>query len=128
MAEHVRALDGTCRAPGCQVPAERCDLDHITPWPAGPTTVANLQSLSRGCHHPKTARAWTAHRPNPDADSPPGERTGVDGAVHWTTLAGRDYITYPKNWREALTDPGADIGTRPPRTGPPDPEPEPPPF
>jgi len=42
--------------------------------------------------------------------------------VHWTTLAGRDYLTYPKNWREALTDPG----TGPPRDQPM--EPNPPPF
>ncbi|WP_076261191.1 HNH endonuclease signature motif containing protein [Intrasporangium flavum] len=136
MAEHVRALDGVCRAPGCTVPAERCDLDHITPWPAGPTDVDNLQSLSRGCHHPKTARAWTAHRPEgPDHTSPSGAGPdGVSGAVHWTTLAGRDYVTYPRNWREGLADPGAGSGsgTTPPRAGPPEPElatePEPPPF
>jgi hypothetical protein len=44
--------------------------------------------------------------------------------VHWTTLAGRDYITYPKNWRQALTDPGAD----PPASDAFNPEPDPPPF
>ncbi|WP_323096051.1 HNH endonuclease signature motif containing protein [Intrasporangium sp. YIM S08009] len=140
MVEHVRAVDGICRAPGCQVPADRCDLDHITPWPAGPTRVANLQALSRGCHHPKTAGAWTArrdtHHPgNHEPDDPgdpgdPGRSGGGDAGdpVRWTTLAGRDYVTYPKNWREGLTDPG----TTPPKTGPReperDPEPEPPPF
>ncbi|WP_207556008.1 HNH endonuclease signature motif containing protein [Intrasporangium flavum] len=131
MVEHVRALDGVCRAPGCTVPAERCDLDHITPWPAGPTDVDNLQSLSRGCHHPKTARAWTAHRPEgPDHTSPSGPGpVGVGGAVHWTTLAGRDYVTHPRNWREALTDPGADppeaVPVYPPPEPVPDPDPEP---
>jgi hypothetical protein len=141
MAEHVRALDGTCRAPGCQVPAERCDLDHITPWPAGPTRVTNLQALSRGCHHPKTSGAWTARRDHHPAAGPDDRDRGGggrgSGATRWTTLTGREYVTYPKDWREALTDPGArPSDTGPPQTGPPDrapvrepgPEPEPPPF
>jgi hypothetical protein len=94
MVEHVRAVDGVCRSPACQVTAERCDLDHLVPWPRGETRVSNLQSLSRGCHNAKTARAWAAERLD-------------DGAVRWTSLAGRDYITYPKDWREAVHDPGA---------------------
>ena len=28
MAEQVNARDRTCRAPGCEIPADRCDLDH----------------------------------------------------------------------------------------------------
>ena len=40
---------------------------------------------------PKTAGLWTS-TPRPD------------GALAWTTLAGRDYVTYPKNWRESLHD------------------------
>ncbi|MDN5805223.1 MAG: HNH endonuclease, partial [Microlunatus sp.] len=55
MIEHVRAIDGTCRAPGCQIPAHRCDIDHRVPWPAGATTLGNLQALHRGHHNPKTA-------------------------------------------------------------------------
>jgi len=93
----------------------------------------NLQALSRGCHHRKTAGAWTAtHARTPDReDTADSEQAAAGGAgtgvVHWTTLAGRDYLTYPKNWREALTDPG----TGPPRDQPPrpgsGPELEPPP-
>jgi hypothetical protein len=94
MVEHVRAVDGVCRAPGCQVPAERCDLDHLVPWPRGETRVSNFESLSRGCHNRKTAGAWNA------------ERVGDEG-VRWTSLAGREYVTYPKDWREALRDPGS---------------------
>jgi hypothetical protein len=86
MVEHVRAVDGVCRGPGCEVPADRCDVDHLVPWPAGPTSVANTQSLSRGCHNPKTARLWRAAR-------------APDDGIRWTTLAGRDYVTYPKDWR-----------------------------
>jgi hypothetical protein len=94
MVAHVKAVDGVCRGPGCQVPAERCDVDHLVPWPHGPTHVSNLDSLSRGCHNGKTARVWTV------------DRVGGDG-ISWASLAGRDYVTYPKDWREALRDPGS---------------------
>ena len=117
MVAQVRAVDGVCRAPGCQVPAERCDLDHVVPWPRGQTRVANLESLSRGCHNAKTAGAWTV------------ERVQGDG-LRWRSLAGREYVTYPKDWREALHDPGSSppaecppeerpAEERPPEEGPP---------
>ena len=38
---HITARDGTCRAPGCHRPAHRCQMDHITPYPHGPSDVAN---------------------------------------------------------------------------------------
>lgn len=106
MVAHVKAVDGVCRGPGCQVPADRCDVDHLDPWPAGRTHVSNLDSLSRGCHNGKTARIWRVRR--------------VDGdGICWTSLAGRDYITYPKDWREALRDPGS--GPPVAHASPPDP-------
>ena len=37
LAKAIRFRDGVCRAPGCPVPAARCDLDHRVPHPAGPT-------------------------------------------------------------------------------------------
>lgn len=109
MVEHVQAVDGVCRAPGCQVPADRCDLDHVVPWPMGPTTAGNAQSLSRGCHHPKTAGLWSAAR-------------APDDGIRWTTLTGREYVTYPRDWREALDDAGASASTTAP------PPCDPPPF
>ncbi|MFZ1288422.1 MAG: HNH endonuclease signature motif containing protein, partial [Candidatus Phosphoribacter sp.] len=42
LARLVRARDGTCRFPGCGMPAERCDIDHAIPFPHGPTDVRNL--------------------------------------------------------------------------------------
>ncbi len=102
MVEHVRAVDGVCRAPGCQVPADRCDLDHLVPWPQGATDVTNAQSLSRLCHNPKTAGLWSAAR-------------APDDGIRWTTMTGREYVTYPRDWREALDDAGAS----PPTTAPP---------
>ena len=61
MTEQVRALDGHCRGPGCQVLARRCDLDHHVPYPHGPTTVANLGPLHRRHHNLKTAGLWSLH-------------------------------------------------------------------
>ena len=47
--------EGVCQAPGCTVAAERGDIDHITPWPAGATRGENLQILCRRHHRLKTA-------------------------------------------------------------------------
>jgi hypothetical protein len=40
----VRCRDLTCRWPGCDVPAMRCDLDHTIPHAkGGPTHAGNLK-------------------------------------------------------------------------------------
>ncbi|WP_157557719.1 HNH endonuclease signature motif containing protein [Intrasporangium oryzae] len=91
MVAAVRARDGVCRGPGCEVPAGRCDLDHEVPWPAGPTTLANLHAKHRRCHNTKTSGLFRS-------------RLLADGGLAWTTLAGREYVTYPKDWLEALRD------------------------
>lgn len=64
LARRVRLRDGTCRFPGCLVPAENCDLDHVVPFdhadPAhgGPTVEANLVSGCRRHHRFKTFADW----------------------------------------------------------------------
>ena len=88
MRAHVEAVDGTCRAPGCTVPAARCDLDHDIPWPHGPTHVTNLTSKHRSHHNAHTHGHWGVAR-----DSV--------GIVRWRTKAGRTYETRPKDWLEA---------------------------
>jgi hypothetical protein len=50
----VRLRDAVCRWPGCTRSARTCDLDHIVPWPDGPTTADNLIALCRGHHRLKT--------------------------------------------------------------------------
>ncbi|TFV61411.1 HNH endonuclease [Mycobacterium sp. PS03-16] len=47
LADCIRARDLTCRFPGCDHPAESCDIDHTIRWPAGPTHPANLKLLCR---------------------------------------------------------------------------------
>jgi hypothetical protein len=91
LVEYVRARDGACRAPGCGVLARNSDLDHATRWPDGPTSENNLYSASRGHHNPKTAGFWHCE---------PAPNHGLK----WTLMSGREYITYPKDWREALRD------------------------
>lgn len=65
----IRGRDGTCRFPGCDVPATHCDADHIKPFDhenpqtGGPTSTANMHCLCRQHHNLKTHRYWeiTAH-------------------------------------------------------------------
>jgi hypothetical protein len=89
MVEHVQAVDGVCRGPDCHVPATRCDLDHETPWPTGPTNVGNLHAKHRLHHNLKTDGIWTS-TPTPEH------------GLTWTTLTGRTYTTHPKNWRAGI--------------------------
>ncbi len=85
LARAVQARDGVCRAPGCCVPAAKCDLDHDTPWPAGATSYANLSAKHRRHHNHKTRRRWHTHR---DGDT-----------ITWTTGTGRTYTSYPFDYR-----------------------------
>jgi len=86
MAEQINSRDGTCRAPGCEIPADRCDHDHCHEWKpddaGGPTAETNLAALHRGHHNLKTAGFW-------DRDQKP------DGSITWTTATGRTVTTYP---------------------------------
>ena len=84
LADLVRLRDRTCRFPGCRQPAHRCDLDHVIPWPAGPTSADNLAALCRHHHRLKHQTSWTV-RAGPGAElewtSPTGHRYGTDPAA-----------------------------------------------
>ena len=57
----VQARDRQCFHPSCDVPAERCEIDHIVPFElGGSTTQDNGQSACRFHHR------WK-HRPSPPA-------------------------------------------------------------
>ncbi|VBA38323.1 hypothetical protein LAUMK13_02064 [Mycobacterium innocens] len=48
LADFVRCRDLTCRWPGCDQPAVRCDIDHTIPYAAGgPTHAAKLKCYCR---------------------------------------------------------------------------------
>ena len=54
LRDHLRVAFPTCTGPGCTRPAHLCDLGHVIPFPAGPTTSGNVRPLCRGHHNEKT--------------------------------------------------------------------------
>jgi len=82
LADFVRCRDMTCRFPGCDEPAYRCDLDHTIPYPAGPTCASNLGCLCRKHHLLKTYWGWLA-------------RQLPDGTIVWMAPNRQTYTTYP---------------------------------
>ncbi|WP_460690492.1 HNH endonuclease signature motif containing protein [Nesterenkonia suensis] len=69
LRDAITFRDGTCRAPGCETPVPRCDLDHRLPYPAGATTGNNLQALCRRHHRLKSHGHLTL--PEPVSPEPP---------------------------------------------------------
>ncbi len=90
LARRIRLRDGTCRHPGCHVPAENCDLDHVVPFnrtdptAGGTTTEDNLAALCRKHHRFKTFNGWNYHL-QPDGTL---TITTPDGHVMTTRPAG----------------------------------------
>ncbi|GLZ46679.1 HNH endonuclease [Actinomycetospora sp. NBRC 106375] len=84
MAEHVRNRDLTCTFPGCRVPSQACDLDHLVVYdpndPDGRTAADNLHPPCRHHHRIKHLPGWSVAR-------------GPDGSVLWTTPTGRRFRT-----------------------------------
>jgi Domain of unknown function (DUF222) len=102
LARFVAARDGTCRFPGCRQPARRCDLDHVQPWPDGPTNATNMIALCRHHHRLKHSGRWQV-------------MAARDGTVSWTAPTNRTYITTPP----PVTDPDNQPGSTGPSGRPP---------
>lgn len=82
--------DQTCRFPTCQVPAWRCQLDHITAFdPALPawaqTIETNLHALCAHHHQTKTAGLFTV------------ERDPRSGITTWYSPTGHAYTRSPEH-------------------------------
>ena len=108
LAEYVRCRDLTCRFPGCDHPAARCDVDHTIAHPHGPTHPSNLKALCRFHHLVKTFLDWK------DQQYP-------DGTIVWTAPTGHTYVTRPEgaHWFPILGEPtGVLPDTQPPPQGP----------
>jgi hypothetical protein len=90
LKRRIRLRDGTCRHPGCRVPAEDCEIDHVLafnhadPALGGPTAEWNLCCLCKGHHLEKTFGSWI-YLPGPRGD----------GDLIIRTETGHEYRTYP---------------------------------
>lgn len=82
----VRSRDLTCRFPGCDAPAEVCDIDHAIAYPLGPTHPSNLRCLCRKHHLLRTF--WTGDGGWSDKQLP-------DGTIVWTSPSGHTYTSHP---------------------------------
>jgi hypothetical protein len=80
----IRLRDGYCRFPGCNAPAERCEVDHVVPYDAGgPTDLWDLGPLCKFHHQMKTGGYWhiiASHR---------------NGTCRWRSPLGRIYEHTP---------------------------------
>jgi hypothetical protein len=50
----------TCRSPGCNEPADGCDLDHTIAYPIGPTCASNLKCHAENITYSKPS--WAGQR------------------------------------------------------------------
>ncbi|MET4583331.1 hypothetical protein ABIE21_002850 [Conyzicola nivalis] len=96
----LRVRDETCRAPGCNRAAARCDVDHSVDWANGGTTCAG--NLSHLCEFHHNLKHHTRVR----------LRNLGDGRIEWKTPSGRTYVTHPAN--TVGSPPGEPTGEAPP--------------
>ncbi|MGA9746641.1 MAG: HNH endonuclease signature motif containing protein [Nocardioides sp.] len=78
----VVATQTTCFAPTCSRAAGDCELDHRTPWPAGPTSTDNLGPACPRHHRSKHA---------PGA----GLTKTRDGSLRYRTRSGLTHLVTP---------------------------------
>ncbi|MGN8553702.1 UNVERIFIED_CONTAM: HNH endonuclease [Microbacterium sp. SLM126] len=82
----IRWRAETCMAPGCTIPAHRCEIDHNIAWHhGGHTALSNHAPLCTGHHTLKHHGGWSVqHLPD------------HGGALQWTSPTGRQYLVTPQ--------------------------------
>jgi hypothetical protein len=100
LADFVRARDLHCRGPICNRRALDSELDHIIPYPKGPTSEKNLMGGCGHDHHAKHAPGWQV-------------RARPRGRIEWITPTGHRYCSDPHDYRPDAQPPP------PPATTPP---------
>jgi len=91
LKDHTAANIPTCTGPGCTRPAHLCDIDHATPFPAGPTNDENLHPACRTHHRAKTHGGWQVRK----------DRT----EIIWTSPRGFRFTRKP----EPIADPEPEL-------------------
>ncbi|MBW8172511.1 HNH endonuclease [Ornithinimicrobium sp. Arc0846-15] len=87
MLAQIRAVDRTCRGPGCVRDARHCQPDHEHPHADGGLTSETNLVLKHSFHHNnKTLNIWQSE-------------LHPDRRVTWTTLFGQKYVTRPFDYR-----------------------------
>lgn len=95
----VRWRSERCMAPGCLVPASRCQIDHTLAWEHGGQTSAwNTAPLCHGHHIVKHHGGWSVRQV---------EDSG--GALEWTSPSGRRYLVEPERRVPAFRPDKADL-------------------
>lgn len=88
MLNQIRAVDRTCRGPGCVRDARHCQPDHEQPFDQGGATSESNLVLKHSFHHNnKTLKIWQSE-------------LHPDRRVTWKTLFDRSYVTRPFDYRE----------------------------
>ncbi|HVT22961.1 MAG TPA: hypothetical protein VHE57_16405 [Mycobacteriales bacterium] len=114
LRQAAQAIYRTCTAPGCGMPAIRCEIDHRREFNRGGCTdQCNLKPLCKLHHELKTKKLWKVdHNP--------------DGSETWTSYLGFTYTRRPPHF--PLPDPPPiddepplDIADRLPDAADPDP-------
>jgi len=84
LRRYLVARDRTCRFPGCNRRADRCQIDHAIAWDdGGETNPANLGALCTRHHQLKTHGGWTI------------SNNAKDGSCTWHSPEGRRYDHHP---------------------------------
>ena len=81
-SDFVTARDATCVFPYCDIPASRCDLDHVIPYDQGGKTEPINLALENRRHHRAKHGPWQLTR-------------APDGTNTWTSPLGFTYTTRP---------------------------------
>ena len=100
----VRWRADRCMAPGCGMPASRCEIDHQVRWTdGGETCLDNNVPFCKGHHLVKDNTDWLVRQ---IADS--------GGAVEWISPAGRRYVVHPERRVPTFTTGAATVPPPPP--------------
>jgi hypothetical protein len=84
LAKLVKWRAERCMAPGCGVPASRCQIDHSIEWArGGETSITNTAPLCQGHHTIRHHGGWII-------------RQLGDGSLEWTSPTGRRYTVEPE--------------------------------